>query len=381
MLVVDANEAEGSSNRDSARTGPILHPAVDNLLEGLSQRDDVQIDVLYGRQDPQPGEARENGAIRYVPVPYKKIPIPGMGGAYVGRTIALLRELKRRRPDLIHAQGTERESGLVAALGKIPSLLTLHGNFREIAKVLKAKPFSYLWINSRIESFVARKVSGVLCISSYTRKAVADLNTALWTLPNAVHPAFFKVINKPVMGRVIFVAGIGQRKNQLQFLKACDGYAQSNPNFNLEFWGPGNDSHPYDKEFQNELVSRPWAKYRGSASVSQIPSIMTSADILALPSLEDNCPVVILEAMAVGIPVVASRVGGIPDLVSDGKTGFLAPPDHLEKQVEMIGEIIANRDLRNELSVNSKVEALRRFTCEAIAAFHVDVYGRIINKR
>jgi glycosyltransferase involved in cell wall biosynthesis len=378
MLVVDANDADGSSNRDTTRLGPVVHPAIDNLLEGLSHRNDVEIEVLYGSINPSPEESRQTGAIRYVPVPYKRLPLPGMGGAYLGRAGALLKEVKKRNPDVIHAQGTERESGLVAALGRFPSLLTLHGNFREIARVLKAKPFSYLWLNSRLESFAARRVGGILCISSYTRGAVADLNNRLWTLPNAVHPRFFEVINQPYIGRVICVAGIGQRKNQVAFLKACDAYANTNPNFRLEFWGPGNEEHPYDKQLHTELSSRPWARYCGSASVGDIPGIMTSADVLALPSLEDNCPVVILEAMAAGIPVVASSVGGIPDLVTPGKTGYLAPSEKLETQVEMIGSIIDNRDLRCELSKNSKCEALNRFTSEAVAAFHVDVYKDLV---
>jgi glycosyltransferase involved in cell wall biosynthesis len=374
MLVVDANDAEGSSNRDLTRIGPVIHPAIENLLVGLRNRDDVEVDVLYGKRSPSPDESRQDGSLHYVPVPYTKLPIPGMGGAYLGRAIALSREIKRRRPHVVHAQGTERESGLVAALGKSPSLLTLHGNFREIARVMKARPFSYLWLNSRLEEFAIRRVSGLLCISTYTQKAVSDLNDKLWTLPNAVHPRFFEIVNKPVEGRVICVAGIGHRKNQLAFLKACDSYAETNPSFKLEFWGPANEDHPYFIAFRNELSSRPWAQYCGSASVSDIPEIMTTADVLALPSLEDNCPVVILEAMAAGIPVVASGVGGIPDLVTNGKTGFIASPDMLGTQVDMIGKIIGNRKLRGELSENSKTEAQERFTSKAVAAFHVEVY-------
>lgn len=379
MLVVDANDRESLSHRDNSLISPVVHPAIDNLLEGLSHRKDVEIEVLYGRLNAPRGECRQNGAIRYVPVPYRKVPIPGMGGAYLGRTIALLKELKKRNPDVVHAQGTERESGLVAALGKFPSLLTLHGNFRGIARALKAKPFSYLWLNARLEGYATRRVSGVLCISSYTRKSMDDFNANLWTLPNAVHPRFFEVVNEPIEGRVIFVAGIGQGKNQVAFLLACDAYAETNPKFHLEFWGPGNKEHPYDKQLHTALSTRPWAKYCGSASVGDIPGIMASADVLALPSLEENCPVSILEAMAVGIPVVASNVGGIPDLVTNGKTGFLAAPDKLETQVEMIGKIIDNRELRRELSENAGTEAKNRFTAEAVAASHVKVYQELAN--
>ena len=185
------------------------------------------------------------------------------------------------------------------------------------------------------------------------------------------------MINKPTEGLVICIGGIGQRKNQLAFLIACDRYAERNSEFRLDFWGPGDPNNPYDLELHQALTSRPWARYRGSAKVQDIPGIMTTADVLVLPSLEDNCPVVILEAMAAGIPVVASDVGGIPDLVNHGKTGFMAPCDQLEKQVEMVGRVVGNRLLRDELAENSRREAMERFTSEAIASFHLEVYREL----
>lgn len=380
MLVVDANDVSGLAHRDDTCTSPVLHPAIHNLIVGLRNRKELEVTVMYGRMKVAPGEDRWDENIHYLPIPYKPWPIPGIGGSYLARTYAILKALKTLKPDLIHAQGTERESGMVAALSKRPSILTLHGNFREIAKTMGAKPFDYLWLNALLENFAARRVNAILCISNYTESLVADLNSRLWTIPNAVHPSLFQVRNSPIEGRVVCLAGIGPRKNQLAFVRACDALAEKSTSFHIEFWGPGNPSFPYDMEFHAAVGSRSWASYKGTATFDQIPEILTTADALVLPSIEDNCPVAILEALAAGVPVVASGVGGIPDLVSHGSTGFLAGAGELDLQVQALEEILSNRDLRGHMSTNARSDALARFTPDAIAEAHLQIYQELLGE-
>lgn len=377
MLVVDANEVRRTPLDSETHLSPVLHPAMHNVLEGLRHRDDLEIEVIYGRENSKKEENRREGSIHYIPVPYKKLPIPGMGGAYAGRAIALLRHIRKSNPDVVHAQGTERESGLVAALCRRPSLLTLHGNFREIVRSLNAKPFSYLWLNARMEEWILPKVSGVLCISNYTRQLIQELNPRNWVLPNAVSKEMFSVTNTPVQGRVVCLAAIDPRKNQIAFMRAADAVAASCPHFHLHFWGamfPGTD---YANEFLKEVGHRSWATYQGTSAPDGIGRILSEADVLVLPSIEDNCPVVILEAMAAGVPVVASQVGGIPDLVLQGETGFMAPPDHQNELAMALRKILETPSLRSALSIRARNEALLRFQPEKIADAHAAIYREI----
>lgn len=378
MLVVDANDVGGASYRDLERIGPVVHPAIDNLIEGLAERSDIEVFVLYGKRNPGSDEMREHGSVRYVPVSYRSAPIPGIGGAYFGRVIALRRALKKLNPDIVHAQGTERESGLVAAISRYPSLLTLHGNFRELARVMGCKPMDYLWINSKLETWICRRVDAIVAISSYTKRLVESLNRTVWVLPNAVASHFFDISNQSNEGRVVCIAGIGLRKNQREFLVACDRVAQKNSEFRLEFWGPAEKGDSYFEGLLEELAQRPWADYHGSVSPQEIPDVLRTADLLVLPSKEDNCPVVILEAMAAGIPVVASDVGGIPDLVEDGKTGLLAPSNEIAAQAQAVESLLGCRDRRAAMALESRRLALARFAPEAIAAKHLEFYRAVL---
>jgi glycosyltransferase involved in cell wall biosynthesis len=81
-----------------------------------------------------------------------------------------------------------------------------------------------------------------------------------------------------------------------------------------------------------------WEQYR-RASVALVPSVWP-----------EPCPTVALEAMAFGLPVIGSRIGGIPDLVEDGYSGFLVPPNNAERLAESMYAILTDRELRNKLS-------------------------------
>ena len=78
-----------------------------------------------------------------------------------------------------------------------PNVLTIHGNMRLIAKINNAKPFSHGWLTARLEGFTIPRSLGVVCITTYTQKAVEDLARRTWVLPNAVDAAFFEISAAP----------------------------------------------------------------------------------------------------------------------------------------------------------------------------------------
>lgn len=375
MLVVDANEVEGVS--EPSRQSPVLHSAVHNLLDGLAGRDDIEVEVIYGRKQPAEGEDRYEGCLHYVPVTYKRIRIPGIGSNYLARLLAQMRHLSRTKPDVVHAQGVERESGLVAALSRRPSLLTMHGNFRAIAKSLNSKFPDYYWINSRMESFIVPRVDGVLCISNYTREQVKPLNPNTWLLPNPSVASYFQTTPKPVNGRIVCLGTIDARKNQLLLIEACDRLIARGIDFHVQFWGPIPSQRPYSNRFLEMIGQRPWASYEGNADIADIPRIIGSARVLVLPSLEDNCPMVVIEAMSLGVPVVATNVGGIPDLVSHGENGLLFDSNDLHELADAIYTVLSDETVAERLSRNGREIAMRRFHPDAVAAEHTRIYQQI----
>jgi glycosyltransferase involved in cell wall biosynthesis len=96
--------------------------------------------------------------------------------------------------------------------------------------------------------------------------------------------------------------------------------------------------------------------------------IYTAADVLVLPSIEDNQPNVMIEAMACGLPVVAFNVGGIPDWVSDGETGFMAPPYDVRAMARLVGDILVDDALAAGLRQRAAAKVRQQCSFEAVGA-------------
>lgn len=81
---------------------------------------------------------------------------------------------------------------------------------------------------------------------------------------------------------------------------------------------------------------------------------MATSDVFVLPSLSEGFPVVSLEAMASGLPIVATKVGGLPEIVKDGENGFLVEPKSPEQIAERVLLFLNNDELRQRISRNNK---------------------------
>lgn len=111
-----------------------------------------------------------------------------------------------------------------------------------------------------------------------------------------------------------------------------------------------------------------WAGFR-----SDVDRMLAGCDLLVHPSLDDAFPTVLLEAMASGLPVVASRVGGIPEIVTPGVTGELVPPGDVARLAAAISALLADRALLEQMSQNSSAGAAR-FSTRAWVERLLDVY-------
>jgi glycosyltransferase involved in cell wall biosynthesis len=104
--------------------------------------------------------------------------------------------------------------------------------------------------------------------------------------------------------------------------------------------------------------------------------LLAASDIVVLPSLDEGYPNVLLEAMAIGRPVVATRVGDASDIVVDGVTGFLVPPARSEPLADRLARLLADRDLRVRLGAAGRERAEREFAAGAMVAAVEDYFRR-----
>jgi glycosyltransferase involved in cell wall biosynthesis len=299
---------------------------------------------------------------------------------YQGCIRAVRRKLKDIRPEIVHGQGTERDCAVSAVFSGFPNVLTVHGNMRLIAQVNRAKLFSYAWMAARIESFTLPRSAGVVCITNYTRGAVMSLARRTWVVPNAVDASFFDVTAAPTPGapaRILCVGQVCVRKNQNAFICALDSLAARHK-LELRFLGGASENDAYGREFFNLIKSRPWCIYQGLANREELKGLLRQTTMLALPSLEDNCPMTVLEAMAAGVPVVAARVGGLPDLIEEANTGFFCDPLKVQSMAAAVERVLVSPSAAAKMAGQAKSRARERFHPEVIARRHVEIYREVL---
>ena len=112
----------------------------------------------------------------------------------------------------------------------------------------------------------------------------------------------------------------------------------------------------------------------GGFPSDQVWRMMSGAVGMILPSRNEGLPYVILEAGVVGIPVIATRVGGIPELVQDGKDGLLVSPENPQELASAVMRIYTDRELANTLARSLSAKVVKSFTAEAMAERYVSVY-------
>lgn len=375
ILTTDNREAY----RQYAAPTPYFGTAPTALFQGFAALPNLEVHILSCTQQPMPSPTKlaENISFHSLHVPK----IGWLRTGYAGCIRAVRKELKKIQPDIVHAQGTERDCAISALFQKKPKVLTIHGNIRAITRLHRHSPLSFWGIQSQLEAFCLPRFAGVICISTYTQQQVSALANKTWLLPNATENLFFEsrptAVDSSTPPLVLVVANVDRRKNQNELIRALDPLV-GRLKFAVKFYGRcGEDS--YGKEFRSLLEPRPWCSWGGMISRENLRDEFARATVLFLPTREDNCPMVVLEAQASGVPVIASNVGGVPDLVEDGVTGLLTNPDFPSSMSFALEKILTDKALAARIAEGGRKQALARFHPNVIATRHVEIYREVLS--
>jgi glycosyltransferase involved in cell wall biosynthesis len=111
-----------------------------------------------------------------------------------------------------------------------------------------------------------------------------------------------------------------------------------------------------------------------------IEDLIGIADLLLLPSETESFGLVALEAMACEVPVVASRVGGLPEVITDGVEGFLVEPRNIEKMAERSLVILSRDSYRREMGKRARKTAHERFCSSSIIGLYEEFYRKVLER-
>ncbi len=174
--------------------------------------------------------------------------------------------------------------------------------------------------------------------------------------PDPPHtPAPWRTDNGPVIG---FVGRIEPRKGPLDLVRAAPAIRSKQPDASVVIIG--DDPYGADRAYTSTVKAAPGIEHLPWTANAQ--GLMRHLDVLVLPAYQEPFGTVLAEAMAVGTPVVATRVDGLPEVVQDGVTGRLVEPGHPDELASAILDVLARRD------------AMGRAARSAARRFNVDDY-------
>ena len=110
-------------------------------------------------------------------------------------------------------------------------------------------------------------------------------------------------------------------------------------------------------------------RFLGYQSQGQVRELLRQVDVFVMASFAEGLPVVLIEAMAAGVPVVATRIAGIPELVDDGQNGLLVPPGHPTMAAAAVRQLLEDADLRNRFAIAGRAKVEREFDINTEASW------------
>ncbi|HEX8773239.1 MAG TPA: N-acetyl-alpha-D-glucosaminyl L-malate synthase BshA [Pyrinomonadaceae bacterium] len=203
-------------------------------------------------------------------------------------------------------------------------------------------------------------IPNFICAKDYQRHAMPDLRAELSPdgVPLLVHVSNFRPVKRPV-DCVEILARVLERNVRTRLVMVGDG----------------------SERLSAEHRARCLGVYEHCSFVGKQPKIvdyLSASDVLLLPSEQESFGLAALEAMACEVPVIASRVGGIPEVITDGETGCLSEMGDVEKMSFDAARLLSDNDLRSEMGARARASAVSRYSTDLVIPQYIEFYERVL---
>jgi glycosyltransferase involved in cell wall biosynthesis len=366
MLILEYAPIVGGAQRQLAALAPLL------VERG------VEVEVWTRDVPGRPREETVDG-VRVV-----RLPSPGPKvSASAIFTIAALARLRRDPPDLIHAYSlfSPATIAMIArrALG-IPAIVkVLRGGRGGDIQRLVAKPLSAPRLHG-----LRRWMDGIVAISEEIESELRGLGIPeqrVFAIPNGVDLDRFQPVTRastatatePRGGarppRAVYCGRLVPEKRVDLLLEAWPVVRRRLPGAELSIFGAG-PCEAALREQRSEGV-------RFEGATEDVPEVLQRADVFVLPSDTEGLSNALLEAMASGLPVVATRVGGAVELVEQERAGWIVPPGDVDALATALIKILENPDRARQMGAFARGLVERRYSLKATAERLVSLYRRL----
>jgi len=368
----------------SSKDGYGLYSHTSNLIRELSKMPGIDLHVVNIVDDAaQESKTQRSGRYTSHYVTYSNSRFGFVRGLVNISNIR--KKILDVSPDIVHVQSVGYT--ILASLllkRKYPIVCTVHSLVARDYKMAEWAGFLE-HINRKIMAFlentiILRSLTDVIVVSPKMRELIEDKSNAkMYIIPNGIDPQEVRDIAPRSVKHpsVLYVGRLTKRKGIDVLLKAMPEIIRSIPQTSLLVLGTG----PQEDELRRLVDDVGMGKnvnLLGFISGGEKYAYYKSADVCVVPSIDyDYAPIVLSEAMFCGKPIVASGVGGIPQIVDDKKTGLLVKPNDVDELADRIIVLLRDKKLRDRMGEAGR-KKMMNFTWDRIASKTIGVYGKVI---
>jgi glycosyltransferase involved in cell wall biosynthesis len=286
--------------------------------------------------------------------------------------LELVRLCRRIRPDLVHAHSSK--AGVLgrtaAALARVPvRIFTVHG--WSFAAYGGPAGRAYLWI----ERLMRPLTTAVVCVSEAAREQglaahACDRDRSV-VIPNAVDVSSFEP--GPRAGSRLRIVGVGRFAYPKDYPTLVEALSRIRADWQAQLAGEGPELADVEGALNREGLA---GRVELLGARDDVAELLATADLFVLSSRSEGLPVSILEAMAAGLPVVASDVGGVGEAVVHGETGLLVPPEDPAALAQALELLLEDAGLRHRFGAAGRERSLELFDAPRFRAAHLELYRR-----
>ena len=291
----------------------------------------------------------------------------------------LVRAIREYRIDIVHTHLVH--AGIA---GKIAAVITGRPVVTTRHYTSNAKHDTWLY---RLEHYLTRRYAArVVAVGEQVREHVVSRGLAeaerVVVHRNAVDLAAFPERRPHAPDREIVIGMIGRFhpvKAHEVFLEAMAHLRSRQPRASAVIVGSGQRRAELEALSQ-ELGLDAVVRFRGPVSHEDIPALLAGFDLFVLSSDWEGLPMVLIEAAAAGLPIVATDVGGVGEVVHDGVTGYLVPPREPRKLADALARMIEEPDRRLEMGRRARARAESQFDIRRLAKQTADLYREVLER-
>lgn len=275
------------------------------------------------------------------------------------------KEIKHLKPDIIHIHGTRAGLlGRVAAIGSnIPVIYTEHLWTKQFRLQNRFLNFVHYFTNWFLDMFTTLNIAVSQAVKDFLVSSHISYIDKVKVIYNGIEKSKLRA-SIFTSDKEFLLATVGTLNPQkgVQFLiRALPKIVKEYPGLRLEIIGDGG----YKRKLQDEvkhLKLKNYVKFTGF--VPDVSKYLTSFDLYIQPSLSESFGLAILQAMSVGLPVIATNTGGIPEVVTEGKSGLLVEPMDSKALAEAILELLRHPQKAKKMGEMAHKEAQLKFNLD-----------------